>query len=157
MRIAVSATLAGLLALAPIAPAGADWRVLLAFDEDGHRVHRATDTGEDGRLLSRPPPAIDPARAEAAGDAVLVWRDAAGETLLVEAAADPRVGHAPVREAEGGAIAAGEPVSLASGAWQARGPDGAATLELRLPVRDTPPLAAETWHFPLVAELPSGR
>ena len=133
--------------LGPAGPTSAGLRVLLAFDAAGHRVHRVSDDGVDERLLSsRRGGSIDPAAAIAAGDAVLVWRDEADRVLAIDRASDPRLGHAPAgRE---GATPGGR-VALADGAWLARGPSGARTLELRLPARGEPALALERWRLTL--------
>lgn len=130
--------------------AGADVRVLLAFDAAGHRVHRVTRTEA---ALSGPQPSaapvVDLAAAARAGDAVLVWRAADGRTLSLERVPDPRVGHAPAPGGDGVTLSPGAPVALSEGGWLARGPDAATELVIRLPVVGAPALAAEEWRLPL--------
>ena len=139
--------------LGALGPAAADLRVLLAFDGDGHRVHRVVRVG---------PVAPDPSRAaprwkrepsgesEArAGEATLRWLDAAGATLALEHVPDPRLVHVPL----GAERPAGTPpiarAALREGSWMASGPDRAATLVLSLPGRAAPPLAPGEWTFEL--------
>ena len=130
--------------------AGADLRVLLAFDAAGHRVHRVTRTDT---VPSGPPtsatPTIDLAAAARAGDAVLVWRAADGRTLALERVPDPRVGHAPAPGGDGITLSPGAPVALSEGGWLVRGPDAATELVIRLPRVGAPALPSEEWRLRL--------
>lgn len=134
-------------------PSAAELRVLLAFDGDGHRVHRVLRVGAVAPDPSRPAPRWkrEPlAGAErAAAEATLRWLDAAGDTLALEHVPDPRLAHVPL----GAGRAAGTPpiarAALSEGSWLVSGPDRAATLVLSLPARATPPLAPGEWTFEL--------
>ena len=141
-----------LIGLVPLV-AGADLRVLLAFDQSGHRVHDIRrDADADAGLTSYVAPPADLAAAARAGDATLAWLGPDGRVLLLERAPDPRVGHAPAPGGDRVAVSPGAPVALAEGGWLARGPDAAATLVLRLPAVGAPALAAEKWRLALDEE-----
>ena len=146
-----------LIGLAPLV-AGADVRVLLAFDQSGHRVHDIRRGGDaDAALTSYVAPPADLAAAARAGDATLAWLGPDGRVLLLERAPDPRVGHAPAPAGNGVAVSPGAPVALAEGGWLARGPEAATTLVLRLPAVGAPALAAEEWRLALDEEGSPGR
>lgn len=147
-----------LSASACMGPVGADIRIVVTFDADGHRVVRSRAAEPaPAKLLGRSMRQLRaksvPARADD-GRVSLRWLDAAGDVVGVERIADPRVAHFPGQSGKSGDARDVRPagrVAMSSGALMLRGPGTAMALVIALPAVDTPFLAAETWWFDLRA------
>ncbi len=129
----------------------AEMRVLIAFDESGHHLHRQVfidPGGESNQILFARHKQRN--NVVAAVDQISVhWIDANGAELDVTNHTDPRVVHAPPDP--GASIPS--LVAVYKGAYLIQGPDSAVQLLINLPERTVPPLSAEQWTLDLPSSL----
>jgi len=124
--------------------AHAELRVLIKFDESGHRVHRQVNIASENPMLE-PEQLLQSFLTRNPGKVVVLWRAADGSTLHTSSMEDPRLTHAPLT----GTDPSPTIVDLNQGAYMVTGPSDSTTLEVQLPANGALALDAQTWQFEL--------
>lgn len=125
--------------------AQADVRVLINFDESGHRVHRLVNVENTNPAFATTQPSQSDIE-KSQGKVALFWIGANGATLLSASMDDPRLTHTPLTSADTGPTF----VRLTEGAYLVSGPSNSTILEIRLPANNALALQAQTWQFKLI-------
>lgn len=131
-----------------------DQRVLLSFDNAGHKVQqivRPLSRAMQVEKLGKSEPRIEVPDVNVLisklqpGFATLVWMDAEGFQHSTSTAPDPRVSHAPAHITGVDESRVGE----RDGAWLITGPLVASSVLILLPADPSVGLAFEQWDVPL--------
>jgi len=145
--------LAGILGAWPVVHA-AEVRVLLSFDNSGHRVEQIMQFDSATHALSQRPVNAVPEQNQTLESAILslqprmatlIWLDAQGRWRAQTTEPDPRVAHSPAHIDGTDSGLVGE----VAGAWLVSGPDSASSLTILLPADVTLGLGFEQWTLSL--------
>ncbi len=117
-------------------------RILLSFDNNGHRIHRVVQAASriSNPILEQRKSAFARSRVSPQ-TAMATWFDINGDTVKVGFFADPRTTHAPYSSQD----SALKWVVLQEGAYLLEGPDTAVQLQLGFPARNWLGLPEENW------------